>query len=102
MPKKNRHKKNKDKTTKINNPGTTTISVTPTSTLDNKNACVILKEDSKEQTMGVDVLPIIVTTEAAVPSSDLTEAKEISPILPSAPITGNNGIHMVKIFFSLK
>lgn len=76
------------------------MSLIPIFTLDsNLNVGSNLKEDSKEQSMGVDVLPIIVTNEITVPPPDLIETKDISPILPTVPIAGNNFFDLVKIMF---
>ncbi|XP_008194041.1 period isoform X2 [Tribolium castaneum] len=85
-PKRNKeHKKKKLKSANSTNGGNVS-SVAATAPSDNRNICVILKEDSAEATMGVEVLPVPVV-ETAVPSTDLVETNEPDPISPSVPVT---------------
>ncbi|XP_068903032.1 period circadian protein isoform X3 [Tenebrio molitor] len=85
-PKRNKeHKKKKLKSASSSTNGGNVTSATATTPSDNRNTCIILKEDSTEQAMGVEVLPVPVA-ETAIPVTELVEINEppatLSPVVP--------------------
>ncbi|XP_044268555.1 period circadian protein isoform X2 [Tribolium madens] len=86
-PKRNKeHKKKKPKSANSSTNGGNISTVTATTPSDNRNTCVILKEDS-EPTMGVEVLTIPVV-ETAVPTTEIVESNDPDPsVSPSVPVT---------------
>ncbi|XP_063903185.1 period circadian protein isoform X3 [Zophobas morio] len=88
LPKRNKeHKKKKLKTTSSNANVTNISSVTATAPPDNRHTCLTLIEDTNEQIMGVEVLPVPVA-DTATPVTDAVEKNDtVVSLSPMVPVT---------------